>query len=97
MACLVTAKFVCKEGEGKQFLESLVEMLPDTRTRDGFIDLAGHVDQENPDIILAIEHWENRSDHEAYMGWRAERGDVAKLMPFLDGPPEFGYYDILGD
>jgi quinol monooxygenase YgiN len=47
--------------------------------------------------ILAIEHWENRSDHEAYMGWRAERGDVAKLMPFLAGPPEFNYYDILGD
>ena len=83
MVCLVTAKFICKEGIGKQFLERLMKMLPDTRARDGFIDLAAHVDLDNPDIILVVEHWENRADHKAYHHWRAERGDVDKLMPFF--------------
>ena len=87
MACLVTPKFVCKEGDGIQILKLLTEMLPGTCAMDGFIDLAGHVDRDNPSVILAVEHWHNRSNHKAYMGWRAERGDVDKLMPFLAQSP----------
>ena len=94
MACLVTAEFTCKVGLGKQTLEDLREMLPSTRARDGFIDLAAHVNQDNPDRIFLVEHWENRAAHEAYLAWRLETGDHEKMGETLAGPPKIGYWDI---
>jgi len=95
MACTVIAKFSCKEGDGKQFLEVSTTMYPETYSREGFIDIATHVDQDNSDVIILVEHLQNRSGHESYIAWRGERGDVEKLMPFLDGHPEFGYYNLV--
>ena len=94
MACLVTAEFTCKEGLGKQTLEDLRAMMPDTRKKGGVIDVVVHVNQDNPDRIFLVEHWEDRATHEAYVAWRAETGDLEKMGKTLAGPPKIGYWDI---
>ena len=93
MVCVVTVDIPCKKGTGKQMLEGFKEMLPDTRERDGFISIEVSVDQDNPDRIFAYEHWENRASYEAYIAWRAERGDMEAMKETVAEPPKFSFFD----
>ena len=94
MVCLVTVEFACKEGLGEQTLEDLRAMMPDTRKRDGLVDIVVHVDQDTPNRIFLVEYWENRAAHEAYLAWRFETSDHEKMGKTLAGPPKIGYWDI---
>ena len=93
MACLVTAEFVCKKGMGKQMLEDLREVMPGTRKAKGLIDVVVHIDQDNPDRIFLVEHWDDRAAHEAYVAWRAETGDLDNMGEGLAEPPKISYFD----
>jgi len=50
-------------------------------------DLVLHVDQDNSDRILCVQHWTDRASYEAYVGWRKENGDLNILDKVLGGHP----------
>ena len=95
MVCIVTGELMCKKGVGRDVLESLGNMLPDTRKRNGFIHIEVSVDQDNPDRIFLYEHWKDRTSHEEYIAWRQERGDFDVLSDSMAEHPKFGYFDLM--
>jgi quinol monooxygenase YgiN len=94
MTVAVTADLRAQVGKGSELVEFLKGMLGDTRARAGceLIDLV--VSQDNSDHILIDERWATKEEHQAYMGWRQERGDIDTLVSFLASPPTITYFDI---
>ena len=45
--------------------------------------------------VAIYEEWESRADHEAYLVWRTERGDMEKLGSMLRAAPSIKYYDVI--
>ena len=60
MVCLVTFECVATPGNGDTVFKKLKELLPNTRNKEGFIDLVAHIDQDDRDRLLCVQHWENR-------------------------------------
>ena len=73
---------------------ALKSMLGDTRARQGAVPIELVVKQDNSDHILVYEIWETKEDHQAYMGWRQERGDLDALGGIVAEAPTVKYYDI---
>lgn len=93
MTCTVILETKAKPGTGAQLVEAFRQILPDTRNKDGFVELTVHVNQDDPDDILLIERWTSRSAYETYLGWRQQRGDLDTLAAALAGPPRIRYFD----
>ena len=70
MVCLVTFECVATPGTGDTVFKKLKELLPNTRNKEGFIDLVAHIDQDDRDRLLCVQHWENREAYESYVNWR---------------------------
>lgn len=43
--------------------------------------------EDDPLNIILLEKWDARADHESYVAWRAERGDLEKLGALLVARP----------
>ncbi|MEM7710627.1 MAG: antibiotic biosynthesis monooxygenase [Pseudomonadota bacterium] len=48
-------------------------------------------DQGRQDEIVLVQSWDSRAQQEAYIAWRAEQGDLTKLVAGLTRPPEASY------
>ena len=94
MKVAVTADLKAHVGKGSDLAKFLIGILGETRARTGceMINLA--ISQDNPDPILIDERWATKEEHQAYMGWRQERGDIDTLVSFLASPPTITYFDI---
>jgi len=75
----------------EELLSVLTAMLPDTRAYKGFINIAVTSNEDDIHNIVVLEQWQQRSDHENYMAWRTERGDIDKLASLLSSPPILRY------
>lgn len=82
-----------KADEMQSFIRAIV---PDTRTFAGFEDFAMYRNQEDPQIVVLLEKWESRGNHEKYLAWRTERGDLEKIVGLLAGPPSIRYFEEVG-
>ncbi len=76
-----------------ELINTLEAILPDTRAYQGCQNIKVTSNQDEPNNIVILEKWDNRSDHESYMNWRAERGDLEKLGALLSEPPAVRYLD----
>jgi quinol monooxygenase YgiN len=94
MTIAVTLELRIKAGQGAEFAVGLKGMLGDTRARQGaeFIEMI--VDQNDADHIIVYERWATKEDHQAYMAWRQERGDLDGLGKACAEPPAVIYFDI---
>ena len=77
--------FPCKPGAGAGLLEELKTALIDTRAFKGCISVTTYTSASNPDDIILIEEWDQRSSHTAYSNWRSETGMPELLAPMLAG------------
>jgi quinol monooxygenase YgiN len=93
MTVTVLAQLKTKPGLAESVLTGLKEMLPDTRAFAGCRGLNIVRDVDDPDAIALIEEWDERANHEAYLAWRAERGDLDGLVEVLAEAPKFTYYE----
>jgi len=78
----------------EELLSILASILPDTRTFKGCQSIVVTHNSDNPINIVLLEQWDTRADHESYVAWRGERGDLEKLGALLTAPPESKYLDI---
>jgi quinol monooxygenase YgiN len=95
MVCAVTAEFVCIDGLGGKLIELLSQMIPETLRKKGAISIEMCVDQDNPDRVVLIQRWQNRTDHETYVAYRKESGDIDTIAEMLISPPKFIWLDII--
>jgi len=84
MQNMVTAEFRAAPGKLDALIDFLREALPDTRSFEGCISLAVHVDREAGAILL-IEDWRSLADYDRYLAWRVETGLVEAIGGLLEG------------
>ena len=92
MSVIVTALFPTKAEASDKFYETLVSVLPDTRSYDGCISVTPHRDLDDAARILLIEEWESREKYLAYLQWRVETGLIEAIGPMLAGEPVTSFY-----
>jgi len=95
MSVVVLLHIPFEESKADEHKAALKAMLPDTRARKGALKIHLMEDEDQPADVVLYEEWETRADHEAYMGWRTERGDMEALGAMLRGAPSIKYYDVL--
>ncbi|MEN8375683.1 MAG: antibiotic biosynthesis monooxygenase family protein [Gemmatimonadota bacterium] len=91
---MVLLEVQAKEGTGDQLVAALRELLPDTRARDGSIEILAHQGQDDRDNIVLVDRWETRDAFDSYMEWRQETGVLDQLLAACVGPPSIRFYDI---
>ncbi len=74
---------------------TLANILPDTRSFDGCLDVQVIVNQDDLLNLVLFETWESRQKYEKYLGWRTETGALATLGTMLSQPPSIRYFDNL--
>ncbi len=74
---------------------TLENILPDTRSFDGCLNVKVIENQDNPLNILLFEDWVSREHQEKYLQWRAETGALEALGNMLTQPPSIQYFDDL--
>lgn len=68
-------------------LNTLEAILPDTRAYKGCQSIVVTSNDDDPLNIVLFEKWDTRADHESYVAWRAERGDLEKMGALLAARP----------
>ncbi|MFZ4385487.1 MAG: putative quinol monooxygenase [Chloroflexota bacterium] len=86
MAHTAIAVFACKRGKDPEFLEMLVNALAETRAFATCRAVERYVDQDNPDVTVLWEKWEDHPRQEAYRAWRVQPGMVDMIGPFPASP-----------
>lgn len=71
----------------------LVADLPETREFDGCESLSVHESQEHPGEILFVMRWASIADHDRYVAWRQERGELQSFFELLTEPPVARHFD----
>ena len=96
MGVTVLLEVKAKPGAIDQLISKFSEILPDTRLYDGNIGLELVQNQEDANILVAIEQWDTRAQYEKYLAWRQEAGTLAEIVELLDGPPNIRYFNSTG-
>ena len=94
MSVTIILEIKAKAGTSSKILNILEEVLPDTRSYDGCLGLKTYQNQENPDIIVLVEEFENREKYSQYLSWRQDTGVFDSLAKKLDEPPSIRYFDL---
>tara|TARA_Y100000815_G_scaffold271332_1_gene297688 strand:- start:181 stop:486 length:306 start_codon:yes stop_codon:yes gene_type:complete len=96
MGVTVLLEVKAKAGTIDQLMNKFSEILPDTRSYDGNIGIELVQNQEDANILVAIEQWDTRAQYEKYLAWRQESGTLAEIVELLDGPPNIRYFSPTG-
>ena len=84
MSVVVIVDLIAKDGQLDPLLETLHQILPDTRAYEGCMFLKMCV-YEGESKVGLIEEWETKAHQEAYMAWRMGNGDHDNLVePHLE-------------
>jgi quinol monooxygenase YgiN len=95
MTTLVLLELRTKADSVAAFMSLLTAALPDTRAFDGCRALTVHVNQEDSQNFVFVEHWASYDAYQKYLAWRTENGSLAQLMSLLDGPPTIRCFDAV--
>ncbi len=63
----IVARILAKEGKSTLVKEALLKLIAPTRAEEGCIDYILHQDNQNPNLFLFYETWENRDLWQAHM------------------------------
>ncbi len=94
MSIVVQLTATAKPESYQQLYDTWVAILPDTAKANGALHISCSANPETNEFRV-WEIWEPKEDQEAYMQWRADRGDVDKLVSMLAGPPKFEFLEHL--
>ena len=94
MTIWVTLEMNVKDREFDALSAFLEENLPNVRGFDGALSVTLYYDQATR-AFLIHEEWVSKAHHQAYLAFIEERGVIASLMGFMEGPPKVTYYDRL--
>ncbi|MGB7219882.1 MAG: hypothetical protein WBD07_13875 [Vicinamibacterales bacterium] len=87
MSVVVMFTFKAAEGRYQELAGVMKATLPDTAARPGAKLIRAAGDPATGTVTL-YEEWDRPESQQAYMAWRTERGDLAKLASMLREPPK---------
>ncbi len=65
---------------GDTCVEALRGMFPTTRLKKGFRNIRLLRSEVDPNEFILVQEWDEVQNHQDYMQFRTEAGDIAKLM-----------------
>jgi hypothetical protein len=87
MSVVVMLTLKAAEGRYEELTGTVKVILPDTAIRPG-AELIRAAGDPGTQTVTIYEEWDRLESQQAYMAWRSERGDVAKLVSMLREPPK---------
>ena len=84
-----------RPGHAAELATLFDDTLGDTRSFDGCNSVIACRSQDDEHRITLIEDWRDRAAYDAYLGWRAGRGDMEKLAALVVGEPRIEYLDTM--
>ena len=96
MSTIITFEITAKEGMEAELLSFFTDTLGDTRSFEGCINVNLHTEEESPGTIFMYEEWESKEAYQAYIAWRGERGDMDKLMQYVESKPVNRFFKAVG-
>lgn len=94
---VMLAELTIKAEMRDEFLDYTVENLKVSRSYPGNIAFDILIDETRPEKVMFYEVWRSSEAQQAYMAWRVQAGDLAKLLSFLAEPPRFRTLRRLAD
>jgi len=88
MSVVVNAVFKARDETFDELVAYMASILPDTAKFEGAELISFFADPEDKSVVVH-EVWTEKASQEAYLGWRSENGDVAKIVALLREPPAF--------
>ena len=73
-------------------IETLRDMFQVTRQRKGFRNIRLLRSAHDQHELVMIQEWDSVQDHQNYMQFRTETGDIEKLMGMIVGPMKLNYW-----
>lgn len=96
MAMRVVVQLHANPGDGDWLLAFVHEMMLETAEREGALGHDVLRDLDDPDKLIVVESWRQRSDHEAYRAWRVQtQSGVAEMSAVLFERPVVSYCEIV--
>jgi len=71
----------------------MAKVLPDGRSYDGCQGVDAVFNMDDPGNFVVVQQWESRGHYDKYLQWRADTGEVDKLVSMLTGPPSIRYFE----
>jgi quinol monooxygenase YgiN len=96
MTVMVTAEFKMKPESAETVIQTMKEILPDTRAYDGCQEVKSYYEPETHSLLL-VEIWESSEHQQNYIGWRVETGLVDSLSEMFAAAPAFRTFEIRSD
>jgi quinol monooxygenase YgiN len=75
-------------------VEALRGMFPTTRLKKGFRNIRLLRSEVDPNEFILVQEWDEVQDHQDYMQFRTETGELAKLMAMTVSPPQIAYWSL---
>ena len=94
MSIWVTLKMTVQAGAFEELTAFLRANLPNVRGFDGALSVTLYYDPDSRAFLLH-EEWISREHHQAYLGFIEEKGVMAALLAYMEGPPTVTYYEKL--
>lgn len=83
---VVTMRLQAKDA-GK-FKMHLRQVIPVTRRASGCRYSHSAENSKSPGEFLLVQAWDSAEQHQAYLSWRQQRGDLAQFIDHLKTPPQ---------
>ena len=91
---LATVTWRIKPERADECVEALRGMFPTTRLKEGFRNIRLLRSDVDPHEFILLQEWDAVQDHQSYMQFRIETGDIAKLMAMTVSPPQIAYWSL---
>jgi quinol monooxygenase YgiN len=94
MSVMVILEMQSNTGNTEQIKATLKDLLPDTRKYDGCQSVEVFDNQDDPNNLVLVQHWNSRQQYETYLNWRTETGALGTFVSMTSQDPTIRYFDI---
>ena len=84
-------EFQAAKGKGQALYDFLKSLIPYIQNSNGCLSCEVLRNQENPDVFIVIEKWENIESHKKSVE-NFPKEDMHSAMSLFGGPPKGDYY-----
>jgi len=95
MSVLVLVEAKAKPDQRSGLSKFLLGNMHEIAEAQGCESVRFHENQDDQNILLFVEYWDERASYERYLAWRYERGDHARMVSMMDGEVSVRIFDIL--
>ncbi len=94
---IVVASAKARPGKEKELEQALRQVAGPTRVQPGCVAFSLHRSVEDPALIIGIERWASKEDHDRHLQGPHFQKLGAVMANLVAAPPQISWYEILDD